>query len=232
MASSAGITQLLERWSERGEEARDDELMVLVYYELHQLAVSYLHRELRDDTLPPTALVNELFLKLSAQHSMSLHNRTLFLGVMAQLMRRILIDYARAHHASKSSSDRHGILLEDIVAFGSQPEADLLSVHVALNRLEEIAPDKARVVELRIFGGLTIEETAEAMGISPATVKRNWTFAKAYLRRELVRVPQEDVESDAWRALSAKRLQDAYAEDEEDYSLVLINEPNTEYESR
>jgi len=184
--SSAGITQLLERWGNGEEDARD-ELMPLVYDELHRLAVTYLRRERREHTLQPTALVNELFLKFSEQHSMIWQNRAQFFGVAAQMMRRILIDYARAHYASKRGGDRYCVSLRNIAGFGAQPDADLLALHDALNCLEQIDPDQARIVELRFFGGLTIRETAEVMGISHATIEREWTIARAYLKRELTR---------------------------------------------
>jgi RNA polymerase sigma-70 factor (ECF subfamily) len=184
--SSEGITELLERWN-NGEEQARDELMSRVYDELHRLAVTYLRRERREHTLQPTALVNELFLKFSEQRSMSWRNRAQFFGVAAQLMRRILVDYARAHHASKRGGDRFCVSLKNIAAFGAQPDTDLLALHEVLNRLEEIDPDQARLVELRFFAGLTIEETAEVMGISHATVEREWKVAKAYLKLELTR---------------------------------------------
>jgi RNA polymerase sigma factor (TIGR02999 family) len=185
--SSEGITQLLKRWS-NGEENARDELMPLVYNELHKLAVTYLRRERREHTLQPTALVNELFLKFSEQHSMSWQNRAQFFGVAAQLMRRILVDYARAHYATKRGGDRYCVSLRNIAAFGAEPDADLLALHDVLNGLEEVDPVQTRIVELRFFGGLTIKETAEVMGISHATVEREWKMAKAYLKRELTRI--------------------------------------------
>ena len=184
--SSEGITQLLERWS-RGEEKARDELMPLVYDELHRLARTYLRRERREHTLQPTALVNELFLKFSEQHRMSWQNRAQFFGVAAQFMRRILVDSARAHRASKRGGDRYCVSLRNIASFGAQPDADLLALHDILNELEAIDPEQARIVELRFFGGLTIKETAEVMQISHATVEREWKLAKAYLKRELTR---------------------------------------------
>lgn len=184
--SSEGITQLLKRWSDGDEKARD-ELMPLVYDGLHRLAVTYLRRERREHTLQPTALINELFLKLSEQHSMSWRNRAQFFGVAAQFMRRILVDYARAHYASKRGGDRYYVSLKNIAHFGAQPDADLLALHDILNGLEAIDSDQARIVELRFFGGLTIDETAEVMRISHATVEREWRLARAYLKRELTR---------------------------------------------
>ena len=185
---SEGITQLLERWSS-GEDSARDELMSLVYDELHRLAVSYLRRERREHTLQPTALVNELFLRFSEQHRMNWQNRAQFFAVAARLMRRILVDYARAHYASKRGGDRFCISLRNIAAFGAQPDADLLALHDILNELEELDPHQAQIVELRFFGGLTIKETAEALRTSHATVEREWKLAKAFLKRRLTQKP-------------------------------------------
>jgi RNA polymerase sigma factor (TIGR02999 family) len=187
--TSGGITQLLERWSNGDEKARD-ELMPLVYDELHRLAVTYLRHERREHTLQPTALVNELFLKFSEQHSMSWQNRAQFFGVAAQFMRRILVDYARAHYASKRGGDRYCVSLKNVAAFGAQPDADLLALHAVLNELEKLDPDQARIVELKFFGGLTIKEIAEVMQISHATVEREWKVARAYLKNRLSRTVQ------------------------------------------
>jgi RNA polymerase sigma-70 factor, ECF subfamily len=184
--SSEGITQLLEKWS-KGDQKALDQLMPLVYDELHRIAEGYLRRERREHTLQPTALVNELFLKFFDQNSMSWQNRAQFFGVAAQIMRRILVDHARAHHSAKRGGDRLAVSLKDIAAFGAQPDTDLLALHDALNQLEEIDPVQGRIVELRFFGGLTIRETAEVMQISHATVEREWRTAKAFLKRELTR---------------------------------------------
>jgi RNA polymerase sigma factor (TIGR02999 family) len=184
--SPEGITQLLERWS-KGEEGARDELMSVVYDELHRIAVGYLRRERREHTLQPTALVNELFLKFSEQHRMNWQNRAQFFGVAASLMRRILVDYARAHYASKRGGDRYCVSLKNVAAFGAEPDADLLALHDILNQLEELDPNQARIVELRFFGGLTIKETAEVMQTSHATVEREWKVAKAYLKRQLTK---------------------------------------------
>ena len=185
--SSEGITQLLKKWS-TGDEKALDQLMPLVYDELHRLAESYLRRERREHTLQATALVNELFLKFYDQNSMSWQNRAQFFGVAAQIMRRILVDHARAHYSVKRGGDRHEVSLKDVAAFGAQPDADLLALHDALAQLEAIDPTQGRIVELRFFGGLTIRETAEVMKISHATVEREWRTAKAFLKRELTRV--------------------------------------------
>ena len=179
------ITQLLKRWS-IGEPEAGDELIKLVYDELHKIAVNYLRRERREHTIQPTALVNELFLKLSEQHSMSWQNRAQFFGIAAKMMRRILVDYARAHYADKRGGDRRCVSLKN-VAYGDQPDAHILALHDALNRLAKIDPDQARIVELKFFGGLTIKEIEEVMQISHATVEREWKMAKAFLKRELNR---------------------------------------------
>jgi RNA polymerase sigma factor (TIGR02999 family) len=184
--SSEGITQLLEKWGQ-GDENALDQLMPLVYPELRRLAGSYLRRERKQHTLQPTALVNELFLRFFDQNSMSWQNRAQFFGVAAQLMRRILVDHARHHYSAKVGGNRLAVSLTDIAAFGAEPDADLLALHDVLNRLEEVDPDQARIVELRFFGGLTIKETAEVMHISHATVEREWRTAKAFLKRELTR---------------------------------------------
>ncbi|MDX6497220.1 MAG: hypothetical protein QOG23_480 [Blastocatellia bacterium] len=181
-----GVTQLLERWSQGDEEALD-QLMPLVYDELHRLAGAYLRRERGEHTLQPTALVNEAYLKLVRQRNIQWQNRAQFFGVAAQLMRRILVDHARANYADKRGGDRVNVSLKNIGAFGTQPTTDVLALHDVLNRLAEIDPDQSRIVELRFFGGLTIEETAEVMQVSHSTVEREWKIAKAWLKRELTR---------------------------------------------
>jgi len=184
--SSQSITQLLSRWAE-GDKNALEQLTPLVYDELHRLAVNYLRRERREHTLQPTALVNELYLKIFAQQRTHWRNRAQFFGVAAQLMRRILVDHARAHYTSKRGGDRFCVSLGKIPAFGAQPDADLLALHEILNRLEALDPSQARIVELRFFGGLTIQETAEVMQTSHATVEREWRIAKAFLKNELTK---------------------------------------------
>ena len=184
--SSQGITQLLERWSQGDEEALD-QLMPLVYDELHRLAGAYLRSERREHTLQPTALVNEAYLKLVRQRNIQWQNRAQFFGVAAQLMRRILVDHARANSADKRGGDRVNVSLKNIGAFGTQPTTDVLALHDVLNRLAEIDPDQSRIVELRFFGGLTIDEAAEVMHVSHSTVEREWKIAKAWLKRELTK---------------------------------------------
>jgi len=184
IGSSQGITELLGRWRKGDEEALD-QLMPLVYEELRRLAGSYLRRERREHTLQPTALVNEAYLKLVHQREIPWQNRAQFFGIAAKLMRQILVDHARAHGANKRGGHQVNVSLKNIGAFYTQGEADVLAVHDVLNRLAEIDPDQSRIVELRFFGGLTIEETGEVMKVSHSTVEREWRIAKAWLKREL-----------------------------------------------
>ena len=180
------ITQLLKRFS-NGDNKVLDELIPLVYPELHRLAVTYLRRERREHTIQPTALVNEFFLKFTEQHRISWQNREQFYGVAAQLMRWILVDHARQHAATKRGGDRKCVSIRNVAGFGSQPDIDLLALHDALSKLEAIDLNQARIVLLRFFVGFTIEETAELTQTSHATVEREWRLAKAYLKRELTK---------------------------------------------
>jgi RNA polymerase sigma factor (TIGR02999 family) len=189
-SSSENITQLLARWNEGDKDALE-QLTAIVYDELHRLAANYLQKERRQHTLQPTALVNELYLKIFDQERMNWRNRAQFFGVAACLMRRILVDHARAQRSSKRNGSRICVSLRNIGDFGSQPDVDIMALHEALNRLQQIDPTQARIVELRFFGGLTIEETAAVMGISHATVEREWRMAKAFLKRELTRTSDD-----------------------------------------
>lgn len=180
------ITQLLKRYGNGDDEALE-ELIRLVYPELYRLAATYLRRERREHTIQPTALVNEFFLKFAEQHRINWQNRQQFYGVAAQLMRRILVDYARHHAATKRGGDLQCISIRNVPDFGAQPDVDLLALHDALEKLEAIDPDHAQIVLLRFFVGFTIEETADLMQSSHATVEREWRSAKAFLKRELTR---------------------------------------------
>ncbi|CAN5221124.1 sigma-70 family RNA polymerase sigma factor [soil metagenome] len=184
MQPPANVTQLLDRWSQ-GDQAALDELLPLVYDELHRLASSYLRRERADHTLQPTALVNEAYLRLIDQHQSHWQNRAQFFGVAAQLMRRILVDHARAHLARKRGGPQFAVSLNHADHFAEQPDVSLLDLHEALSELAAIDPQQSRIVELKFFGGLTIEETAEVTGLSHATIEREWKLARAWLRREL-----------------------------------------------
>jgi RNA polymerase sigma-70 factor, ECF subfamily len=179
------ITQLLVDWS-KGNQTALDRLMPLVYSELHRLAKNYLRRERQNHTLQPTALVNEAYLKLIDQKNAKWQNRAQFYGVAAQLMRRILVDHARQHKAAKrGGSDQQRLSITSAGKFAKQPEVDLLNLHEALKELTVMDPQQGRIVELKFFGGLSIEEIAEVMGIGHATVERDWKMARAWLRRRL-----------------------------------------------
>jgi RNA polymerase sigma factor (TIGR02999 family) len=182
------VTQLLQQWSDGRQDALD-RLLPLIYAELRRLASSYLWHERPDHTLQATALVHEAFLKLVDQRAVRWQNRAHFFGIAAQAMRRILVDHARAHTASKRGDGDRPLPLDDVVVSGGMLDTDVLALHEALTRLEAIDPQQSRVVELRFFGGLTIEETAEVLRISPATVGREWTLAKAWLYAELQQLP-------------------------------------------
>jgi len=186
MQSSEGITQLLIDWG-KGDQAALDQLMPLVYSELRRLATNYLRRERAGHTLQPTALVNEAYLKLIDQKHAKWQNRAHFFGISAQLMRRILVDHARQRQAAKrggSEQQRLSITSAEATTI-KQPEVDLLALNEALEELAEMDPQQGRIVELKFFGGLSIEETAEVLGISHATVERDWKVARAWLRRQL-----------------------------------------------
>ena len=184
---SPAITQLLIAWSDGRREALDD-LMPIVYADLRRLAGGYMRRESADHALQPTALVHEAYVRLIDQKQVKWRNRAHFFGVAAGMMRRILVDNARRRRAEKRGGEWERVTLAgDEVAANGQAEIDVLALHEALERLAEFDPQQERIVELRYFGGLTIEETAEVIGISPATVVREWTIAKAWLRTDLSR---------------------------------------------
>lgn len=178
------VTQLLQQWSAGRAEALD-RLMPLVYDELRRLAASYMRRERPDHTLGASGLVNEAFLRLVDQQDVRWQNRAHFFGIAAQAMRRILVDHARARASSKRGAGEPHLPLEEADALTPMPDADLLALDDALNRLAALDPQQSRIVELRFFGGLTIEETAEVLGISPATVGREWALARAWLYAEI-----------------------------------------------
>jgi RNA polymerase sigma factor (TIGR02999 family) len=185
MQSPDGITQLLVRWSS-GDQAALEKLMPLVYRELRKLAGNYLRRERQQHTLQPTALVNEAYLRLVDQRDAKWQNRAHFYGIAAQLMRRILVDHAREKHAEKrGGSDQQRLSITSAHGLATEPDLDLLALHEALEELKTIDPQQERIVELKFFGGLSIEETAEVMKLGHATVERDWKMARAWLRRKL-----------------------------------------------
>jgi RNA polymerase sigma factor (TIGR02999 family) len=180
---TAEVTQLLRRWAE-GDAGARDELLPLVYDELRAVAARHLARERRAGTLQATALVHEAYLKLVDHERMQWQGRAHFFAVAAQVIRRILVDHARSRSAQKRGGDGVRVELDDDLPVAERG-LDLLRLDDALSRLARLDPTQGRLVELRYFGGLTLEETAEVLGSSPATVKREWSFARAWLRREL-----------------------------------------------
>jgi RNA polymerase sigma-70 factor (ECF subfamily) len=180
------MTQLLVAWS-NGDAAALDELAPLVYDELRRLARRHMSREREGHTLQTTALVNEAYLRLIDQHDVRWQNRAHFFAIAARMMRRILIDHARSRHYEKRGGGAPRVSLDDAAELSGGRAAELVSLDEALKALAEIDERKARVVELRYFGGLTAEEIAEVVGCSPDTVTREWRRAKAWLRREMTR---------------------------------------------
>lgn len=178
------VTQLLERWG-RGDQSALDELTPLVYNELLNVADAYLRRERPDHTLQATALVNEAYLRLIGQKHGRWQGRKHFFGIAARLMRQVLVEHARKHKAEKRGGGRVAVTLEQFAEVSSTPDVDILAVHEALERLALFDAQQAQVVELRFFGGLSIDETAEMLGVGHATVEREWTMARAWLRNEL-----------------------------------------------
>jgi len=177
-----------------GSDKAAAELVVQLYSELRSLASSYLRRERSDHTLQTTALVHEAYLRLADQREVRWKNKEQFMGVAAQLMRRILVDYGRAHGAEKRGKGFEKVFLKEAeaVAISNGKAADVVALDEALTQLAEFDPQQAHLVELRFFGGLSIEEAAGVLGISRTTVKRNWNVAKAWLARELRRGDQRD----------------------------------------
>ncbi len=185
--STKGLTQLLAAWSEGDREALD-ELLPLVEGELRRLAHRYMSRERRGHTLQTTALVNEAYLRLIDQKRVRWQSRAHFFAIAAQMMRRILINHARDRAAVKrGGADARKIELDDVAELSTERAAELVALDEALDTLAEIDERKSRLVELRYFGGLSVEETAEVLGVSPDTVTREWGRAKAFLHRELQR---------------------------------------------
>jgi RNA polymerase sigma-70 factor (ECF subfamily) len=183
------VTHLLQAWTD-GDQRALEELMPLVYGELHRLAKRYMAGERSGHTLQTTALVNEAYLKLIETHRMNWRSRAHFFAVSAQLMRRILIDFARSRRSLKREAGQHAVSLDEapVVSVVSQEwRADLVALDDALNALAAIDARKSEVVQLRFFGGLSVEETAEVLRVSAETVKRDWKLAKVWLLRELSR---------------------------------------------
>jgi RNA polymerase sigma factor (TIGR02999 family) len=178
------VTQLLERWS-NGDRAALEQLMPLVYDELRRVAQRYMLRERPDHTLQSTALVHEAYLRMVDQTNVRWQSRAHFFGVAAQSIRHLLVDHARGHNAAKRGAGAVKLSLDEAIGVPERNEVDLLALDQSLEGLSAIDPQQAQIVELRFFGGLSIEETAEALRISSATVKRDWVMAKAWLYQNL-----------------------------------------------
>ena len=185
MASDSDkVTRLLLEWGDGNQQALDA-LVPLIYKELRNLAHNFLYRERPGHTLQTTALVHEAYLKLIDQNDARWQNRAHFFAIAAQAMRRILIDRARKHAAAKRGGPQEKLSLDEVADIALEPDINLLKLDEALNELAKIDPRQSRIVELRYFGGLTIEETAEVISVSSATVKREWMMARAWLHQEL-----------------------------------------------
>ena len=184
--SSDDVSRLLAEYR-AGDPGALDRMIPLVYAELRRIAARALFAERREHTLQPTALVNEAYVRLVERPNASWQDRTHFLACAARLMRQILVDHARAHRADKRGGALVRVTLGEETLMAEGPEVDFLALDAALDRLAEQDAQKGRIVELRYFGGLSNEETAEALGVSPRTVKRGWALARAWLRRELDR---------------------------------------------
>lgn len=190
MSSPSEITRLLTDWS-AGDEAALDRLLPLVYDELRRMASGYMRRERPDHVLQTTALVHEAYLRLVHQEKVCFETRAHFFAVAAQVMRRILVDYARGRHRAKRGDGLADLPLHDAAVMSDDRAEEVIAVNSALENLTAIDPRKSRVFELRYFGGLSVEEAAEALKVSPATVARDWRMAKAWLRREMIHGVQD-----------------------------------------
>ena len=184
MSAPHDITQLLKDWSD-GDGSAPAQLLPLVYQELRHLADRYMSHEREGHTLQPTALVHEAYLRLIDQTRVNWQNRAHFFGIAAQLMRRILLDHARAHHAGKRGGVAKRLSLDEAAILPEERASDLIALDEALEELAKLDERKSKIVELRFFGGLGVDETAAVLGIHRATVLRDWSVAKAWLHREL-----------------------------------------------
>jgi len=178
------ITRLLQRWA-KGDAAAPDQLLPLVYKELHKLAKRYMAQQSPDHTLQTTALINEAYLKLAAGAPANWENRAHFYGVAAKAMRQVLVDYARHRQTAKRGGEINMVTLDENLAISGGIGAEMVALDEALNALVKLDPRKGQVVELRYFGGLSVDEIAGTLKVSPETVARDWQFAKTYLQREM-----------------------------------------------
>jgi RNA polymerase sigma factor (TIGR02999 family) len=185
MSDDSGEVTRLLRQLKAGREDAAAELAPLIYQELHRLAAACMRRERPEHTLQPTALVNEAYMRLVGQRDVRWQNRSHFYGIAAQVMRRVLLDYARKRQSGKRGGRQKKVEFDENMCGSDQQLEAALAVDECLQRLERLDPQQGRVVELRFFAGLNVEETAQILGISTATVKREWQFAKAWLQREM-----------------------------------------------
>jgi RNA polymerase sigma-70 factor, ECF subfamily len=188
--SPQDVTELLLDWS-NGNQAALDKLMPLVYQELHRLAHQYMARERPEHTLQTSALLNEAYLRLVDQKNVRWQNRAQFFGIAAKLMRQILVDHAKQRHRAKRGGHARQIPLDEAVIVSPDRTAEMMALDEALESLATVDQRKSQILELRFFGGLSIEETAEVLGVSPGTVMRDWTLAKAWLQIEMTRDNQK-----------------------------------------
>jgi RNA polymerase sigma factor (TIGR02999 family) len=184
MTSSGKVTQLLLAWG-RGDETARDNLIPLVYEELHRLAHRYMRKEHPGGSLQTSALVNEAYIRLVDQKRVQWQNRAQFFGIAAQMMRRILVDHARKRHNQKRGGDVLKITLNEAAVISHHRAAEMVTLDEALKALAKLDKRKSQIVELRFFAGLSIEEAAEVLNVSPGTIMRDWTLAKAWLLREI-----------------------------------------------
>lgn len=191
MNTKTEITVLLKKWSDGDKEALES-LMLLVNHELHRLAESYMRKENKNHTLQPTALVNEAYLKLIDQTRVNWKNRSHFFGISAQIMRRILVDHARKRIAEKRGGAVEKVSLDEAITFKKERSKELIALEEALEELAKLNERSEKVVELKYFGGLTVDETAEVLKISKNTVVRDWNFAKAWLYRHIQKESDEN----------------------------------------
>ncbi len=194
MSEMRGDVTLLLQDLTRGNHDAANQLMPLVYEELRRLAARHMRRERPDHTLQATALVHEAYLRLVKQRAADWRDRAHFYGIAALMMRRILKDHARMYQAAKSKGAHEVIPLDEAAVFSPQPSEEILRFDESLERLTELDPRQGKIVELRFFGGLSIEETAHLLGISPRTVKREWSVAKAWLHRDLKCSHEDDTQ--------------------------------------
>jgi RNA polymerase sigma factor (TIGR02999 family) len=182
--NAPSVTELLGQWR-AGDAQALEQLLPLVYRELRRVAASYLRRERSDHTLQSTALVHEAYMRLAGPDAPAWRNRAHFFGVAANLMRQILVEHARAHHAAKRGGHDIKLSLDDIPETPLSVDVDVLALDEAMQRLAQMDARQAQIVELRFFGGLSVDDSAEVLGISAATIKRDWTSARAWLYREM-----------------------------------------------